>query len=90
MTVLILAPERDFTADRMVKALEDRDVPVARIDTAWFPQRASIDAELRDGRWVGTLSAGGRAIALEGLRSAWYRSPGAFGFPAELSATERN
>ena len=24
MTVLILAPERDFTADRMVKALEDR------------------------------------------------------------------
>jgi ATP-grasp ribosomal peptide maturase len=90
MTVLILAPERDFTADRMVKALEDRDVPVARVDTAWFPQRASIDAELRDGRWVGTLSAGGRAIALEGLRSAWYRSPGAFGFPAELSATERN
>lgn len=24
MTVLILAPERDFTADRMVKVLEDR------------------------------------------------------------------
>ena len=90
MTVLILAPERDFTADRMVKALEDRAAPVARIDTAWFPQQAGIEARLRDGRWVGTLSAGGRAIALEGLRSAWYRSPSAFKFPAELSPTERN
>lgn len=90
MTVLILAPERDFTADRMIKALEDREVSVARVDTAWFPQWANIDAELRNGRWVGTLSAGGRAIALEGLRSVWYRGPSAFGFPAELSATERN
>jgi ATP-grasp ribosomal peptide maturase len=90
MTVLILAPEHDFTADRMVKALEDRAAPVARVDTAWFPQQASIDAQLRDGRWVGTLSAGGRAIAIEGLRSAWYRSPSAFEFPAELSPTERN
>jgi len=90
MTVLILAPERDFTADRMVKVLGHRDVPVARVDTAWFPQQASIDAELRGGRWVGTLSAGGRAIELEGLRSVWYRSPSAFGLPAALSATERN
>jgi ATP-grasp ribosomal peptide maturase len=90
MTVLILAPELDFTADRMVKALEDRAVSVARVDTAWFPQRASVDAELRDGRWMGTLSAGGRVIALEDLRSIWYRSPGAFTFPAELSPTERH
>ena len=90
MTVLILASERDFTADRMVKELERRAVPVARVDTAWFPQRASIDAQLCKGRWVGTLSAGGRAIVLEGLRSVWYRSPSAFSFPAELSATERN
>ncbi len=90
MTVLILAPERDFTADRMVKALEDREVPVARVDTAWFPQRATVDAELRNGRWVGTLSVGGRTILLEGLRSVWYRNPSAFGFPTELSATERH
>ncbi len=90
MTVLILAPERDFTADRMVKVLEDREVPVTRCDTAWFPQRASVDAELRNGRWVGTLFAGGRVIELQRLRSVWYRSPSAFGFPAELSATERN
>lgn len=34
MTVLILAAEHDFSADRMVKALEQRNVPVARMDTA--------------------------------------------------------
>ncbi|MGH4024618.1 MAG: ATP-grasp ribosomal peptide maturase [Pseudonocardiaceae bacterium] len=90
MTVLILAPERDFTTDHMVKVLEDRGVSVARFDTAWFPQRANVDAELRNGRWVGTLSAGGRTIAFEELRSVWYRSPSAFDFPTELSATERN
>ncbi len=90
MTVLILTSEHDFTADCMVAALGRRDVPVARVDTAWFPQRASIDAELRDGRWVGTLFAGGQAIEVDGLRSVWYRSPSAFDFPDGLSATERN
>ncbi|MFI6031878.1 ATP-grasp ribosomal peptide maturase [Amycolatopsis magusensis] len=90
MTVLILAAERDFTADRMVTVLRERDVPVARVDTAWFPQKASIDARLRNGRWVGTLSAGGRTIALETIRSVWYRNPPAFAFPAELSPTERH
>jgi ATP-grasp ribosomal peptide maturase len=89
MTVLILAPILDLTADRMVKALEGRAVPVARVDTAWFPQRASVNAQLRHGRWVGALSAGGRVVTLEDLRSIWYRSPGAFTFPAELSTTER-
>jgi len=90
MTVLVLAPERDFTADRMVVALERRGTPVARVDTAWFPRHADIDARLRNGRWVGTLSAHGRTISLEGLRSVWYRNPSAFAFPAELSATERS
>ncbi|MGW4528589.1 ATP-grasp ribosomal peptide maturase [Amycolatopsis sp. NPDC004378] len=90
MTVLILAAEHDFSADRMVAALERREVPVARIDTAWFPQQATIDARLRDGRWVGTLTTGERIISLEEVRSVWYRSPSAFVFPAALSATERH
>lgn len=90
MTVLILAPELDLTADRMVKALEDRAVPVFRLDTAWFPQKAGIAAELRNGRWVGTVSAAGRTVELEGLRSIWYRSPSAFDFPEGMSPTERH
>jgi ATP-grasp ribosomal peptide maturase len=89
MTVLILAAERDFTADRMVAALRRRGAETARVDTAWFPLRATLDAEFRGGRWRGTLCAGGRRIALEGLRSIWYRSPSAFQLPPGLTETER-
>lgn len=90
MTVLVLAAELDFTADRMITALEDRCVPVVRVDTAWFPQRASLDAELRAGRWTGRLTTVDRSIELEEVRSVWYRSPGAFTFPDSMSPTERH
>ncbi|WP_309117466.1 ATP-grasp ribosomal peptide maturase [Saccharothrix sp.] len=90
MTVLVLAAELDLTADRMIRVLGEREVQVARFDTAWFPQAAVVDAELRDGRWQGTLSAGGRTVVLQGVRSVWYRSPGAFDFPAGLSPVERH
>ena len=89
VTVLILAPERDITADRIVSVLNARAVPVARVDTAWFPQRVAFEAELRGGRWTGTLRAAGRTVALEGLRSVLYRSPSAFRFNNALSATEQ-
>lgn len=90
MSILILAAELDITADRMVSVLKQREVPFARVDTAWFPQEANLDAEFRDGRWKGSLTAAGRKITLEGLRSVWYRSPSTFRFPDELSATERH
>lgn len=89
MTVLILTTERDINADRMVRALVDRDVPVFRVDVGWFPQHLTLDAELRDGRWVGRLATAHREVALEELRSIWYRSPSAFEFPSTMSATER-
>lgn len=89
MTVLILATVRDISADRMVRTLTDRDVPVFRTDLSWFPQRLTLDAELRDGRWVGRLTTPYREVALEGLRSVWYRSPSAFRFPEAMSGTER-
>lgn len=90
MTVLILADEFDPSADRMVLALREREIPVCRIDTGWFPSRLSLDARLRNGRWTGLLRAPERTVELEDIRSIWYRSPSAFRFPTELSAAERN
>ncbi|MGH3828850.1 MAG: ATP-grasp ribosomal peptide maturase [Pseudonocardiaceae bacterium] len=89
MTVLILATERDISADRMVRALAERDVPVFRADLSWFPQQLSVDAELRDGQWTGRLVTPYREVALEELRSIWYRNPSSFRFPAAMSTTER-
>jgi len=39
VTVLILAGERDVSADRMVCVLGDRGVPVFRADLGWFPEQ---------------------------------------------------
>lgn len=89
MTVLVLATERDVSVDRMVRALTDRGVPVFRADMSWFPQRLTLDAELRAGRWVGRLATAHRAVALEEVRSVWYRNPSNFRFPAAMSGTER-
>lgn len=89
MTVLILAREFDVSADQMVFALREREIPVCRVDTAWFPTQLRIDAELRGGHWQGRLRAPKRAVELENLRSVWYRSPTTFQFPPELSSAER-
>jgi len=90
VTVLILATEHDISADRMVRALTDRDVPVFRVDLSWFPQQLSFDAELRDDRWMGRLATPYREVTLEELRSIWYRNPSSFQFPAAMSGTERH
>ena len=89
MTVLILATERDISADRMVQTLTERDVPVFRADLSWFPQQLRLEAELRNGRWTGQLATRYRKVALEDLRAIWYRNPSSFQFPAAMSRTER-
>lgn len=89
MTVLVLAPERDPTADRMIRELSSRKVPVIRCDTAWFPREVSISAEFDAGSWRGTLTIRQRPVELEELRSVWFRSPSTFVFSTELSDTER-
>jgi ATP-grasp ribosomal peptide maturase len=90
MTVLILAAEFDISADQMILALRDREVPVCRVDTAWFPAGLHIEAQLQGGYWRGRLRTPGRDIDLAGLRSIWYRSPTTFQFPPELSDAERH
>lgn len=89
MTVLIFAQDFDRSADQVVLKLHEQNVPVLRIDTSWFPQQLTVDAELDGGRWVGELRTPGRSVTLTSLRSAWYRSPAAFQFPEGMSRAER-
>ncbi len=89
MTVLILAPELDLSADRMVEELRHREVPVFRADTAWFPAHLKIDARLDGGHWAGRLSVGCRSVELQEIRAVWFRTPSTFSFPDTLSPTER-
>lgn len=89
MSVLILADERDASADAMVRALRERDTVVHRVDTAWFPGQLSVSAELTRDRWSGRLRTPYRTIDLDVITAVWFRSPKAYTFPAEMSAAER-
>jgi ATP-grasp ribosomal peptide maturase len=89
MTVLVLSPEADLTADQVVAELTSRNVPVIRVDTAWFPTKLTIDTRLDGEHWTGTLRTPQRQVDLHELRSIWYRSPTAFRFPIGMSQPER-
>ncbi len=56
MSVLVLADERDPSADAMVLELEERGVEVHRLDTAWFPTQLSLSARLRGAAGLGTCA----------------------------------
>jgi ATP-grasp ribosomal peptide maturase len=88
MSILILAEERDSSADRMVLALQDRGAEVHRLNTAWFPTQLSISAQLRGGRWTGHLCTEHHVIDLEEIQAVWYRSPKAYRFPPGLNTVE--
>lgn len=89
MSVLILADERDASADAMVRALHDRDAVAHRVDTAWFPGQLSVLAELAGGRWGGQLRTPHRSVDLGGITAVWFRAPKAYTFPKDMSAAER-
>lgn len=89
MTVLVLADDLDPSADAMILELGRRGVPVARLNTEWFPQLLTLDAEFVSGRWQGSLNTEERHIDLADIWSVWRRSPTTFRFPAGLTAPER-
>jgi len=86
--ILVLAQEADRTADGVVLGLIDRGEPVVRIDLSWFPQRLTLDAEFRDGHWLGSLCTEHYEVDLDAIRSVWVRSPTSFRLPEGLTAVE--
>ena len=80
MTVLVLARNFDPTADAVVTALAERQVPVFRTNLAAFPRHLRLDAWLRGGRWTGHLGNDHHSVALEDIRSIWHRNPGRYVF----------
>lgn len=90
MTVLVLAAETDRTADGVITGLTEQGTPVMRVDTAWFPQRMTLDAEFHDGACRGTLRTDHHSVDLADIRSVWVRTPNAYAFPDRLSTAERD
>ncbi|MFR9794907.1 ATP-grasp ribosomal peptide maturase [Streptomyces sp. MS06] len=76
MTVLILTSEDDVTADMVVVHLNTAGVPVVRLDPADLTSGVALSGEYVHGAFSGHLSAAGRLVSLDGLRSVWVRRPG--------------
>lgn len=90
MTVVVLAQTADTPVDLVVQQLAERDIPVFRADTSWFPRELILDARLTSGgRWTGELRTEHRAVQLGDIRSIWHRDPSAFCFAQTMTDVER-
>jgi ATP-grasp ribosomal peptide maturase len=85
---VVLTQEGDTTADMVVEELHSRTVPVFRFDTADFPQSLALTSHF-DGAWHGTLRGSNGSIALESIRSVYFRRPTGFAFPDGMTDAER-
>jgi hypothetical protein len=86
LIVVIVSQELNPTADEVVLKLGERGVPVFRIDRAWFPQRLTLEAELRNDRWAasrGPARAG--CLASAAARPGGRRVKRVFDDPASRS-----
>jgi len=89
MTVLILARDLDSQVDRLVQALNEREVSVFRTDLAAFPLTLTLDARLGPAGWDGMLATEHRQVRLSEVRSVLYRHPSHFELADGLSRPER-
>ncbi|QSB07199.1 ATP-grasp ribosomal peptide maturase [Natronoglycomyces albus] len=88
MTVLVLTHHSDITADLVVVALDQLDVPVFRVDPADIGSGTDLDASFTGTVWEGYLRVGSRTVDLADIRSVYYRRPTAWTGPEGMEPAE--
>ncbi|GAA4241906.1 ATP-grasp ribosomal peptide maturase [Actinomadura meridiana] len=83
--VLVVTGLEDVTADLVIAALNDRQVPVVRVDPADIGSQKDALAFAADiggesDRWEGLLRTGSRRLDLTQIRSIYHRRPGRWRF----------
>jgi ATP-grasp ribosomal peptide maturase len=84
-----LARDLNPSADRLVRELGRRGVPVFRTDLFAFPQSLTLDARFGSSGWDGVLATEHREVRLGDIRSVWYRHRSHFNLHQGMSDTER-
>ncbi len=87
--VLVIADASDSTADRVCDTVASRGSRLFRFDTAEFPGRLQLRAELDGSTWRGDLTRDGDRVDLDDIRSVYVRRPRPFEVPAHLTVAER-
>ncbi len=80
--VMVITSAEDVTANLVIEALNERQVPVTRVDPADVGTRLLFSAGLGEGatHWSGRLRTSSRDIALEHVRAVYYRRPSSWRF----------
>ncbi|MFJ9590549.1 ATP-grasp ribosomal peptide maturase [Streptomyces acidicola] len=76
-TVLVVTGLEDVTADKVIAALNEREVPVVRVDPADIGPGLSFGFHIgQDGSaWGGRLRTGSRQVELGEVAAVYYRRP---------------
>ncbi|MFH8411087.1 ATP-grasp ribosomal peptide maturase [Streptomyces sp. NPDC018019] len=89
LPVLVVTRLDDVTADVVIDHLNRRSVPVIRLDPGDFPETATLSARLDDDGLSGRLRTASRKVALERVRSVYWRRPRPYTAPAGLVGQAR-
>nr|WBO78710.1 ATP-grasp ribosomal peptide maturase [Streptomyces sp. SBE_14.2] len=76
-TVLVVTALEDVTADWVIVALNEREVPVVRVDPADIGPGLAFGARIGAGApvWTGRLVTGSREVELGEVAAVYYRRP---------------
>ncbi|MFF3489386.1 ATP-grasp ribosomal peptide maturase [Streptomyces sp. NPDC002701] len=76
-TVLVVTALEDVTADWVIAALNEREVPVVRVDPADIGTGLTFGARIRAGTasWGGLLRTASREVELGEVTAVYYRRP---------------
>ncbi|MCX4550211.1 ATP-grasp ribosomal peptide maturase [Streptomyces sp. NBC_01267] len=88
--ILVIAARDDWPTDRVIKILGERGARVFRMDTADFPQHLGVAARIdQAATWHGELATDSRTVDLADIDAVYFRAPGGFSFPEDMSGPER-
>lgn len=73
--ILIVTNKMDLTADMVILALKERDIPYTRFNTEDFPQKAKLIWKLTAGDIDGCLELPHKRVQLSSIKSVWFRRP---------------
>lgn len=74
--ILLVTNKHDFTADRVVAELQDRQAAFVRLNTEDFPMHARGSGWCDHGEVTAQIDLGsGRRVRFEELSAIWYRRP---------------
>ncbi|MFJ6657672.1 ATP-grasp ribosomal peptide maturase [Streptomyces sp. NPDC091377] len=86
--VVVVTCLDDPTADLVISELARRRVPVVRLDPGDFPSEVTVRADLGESGLGGTLRTTTRSLALDHVRSVYWRRPRPYAGPPGLDSPE--